>query len=42
MSTIAVDKRHIIALGERLYKESVDLIRELINNAWLSRVKASC
>jgi len=31
---VTVDKRHIIALGERLYTESVDLIRELINNAY--------
>jgi hypothetical protein len=25
---ITVDKRHIIAIGERLYTESVDLLRE--------------
>ena len=31
---VTVDKRHIIALGERLYKESVELLRELINNAY--------
>jgi len=31
---VTVDKRHIISIGERLYKESVELLRELINNAF--------
>jgi hypothetical protein len=31
---VTVDKRHIIALGERLYTESVELLRELVNNAY--------
>ena len=31
---VTVDKRHIIAIGERLYTESVDLLRELVNNAF--------
>lgn len=31
---VTVDKRHIISIGERLYTESVELLRELINNAY--------
>ena len=31
---VTVDKRHIISIGERLYMESVELLRELINNAY--------
>jgi len=31
---VTVDKRHIVSLGERLYTESVELLRELINNAY--------
>ena len=31
---VAVDKRHIVSIGERLYTESVELLRELINNAY--------
>jgi hypothetical protein len=31
---VVVDKRHIISIGERLYTESVELLRELINNAY--------
>lgn len=31
---VTVDKRHIISIGERLYAESSDLLRELINNAY--------
>lgn len=31
---VTVDKRHIIAIGERLYTESVELLRELTNNAY--------
>jgi len=32
--TITVDKSHIISLGERLYEQSIELIRELVNNAY--------
>lgn len=31
---ITVDKSHITTLGERLYAESIELIRELVNNAY--------
>ncbi|MDH5386559.1 MAG: ATP-binding protein, partial [Candidatus Aminicenantes bacterium] len=31
---VTVDKRHIVSIGERLYAESVELIRELVNNAY--------
>ncbi|MFQ6617500.1 MAG: ATP-binding protein [Fidelibacterota bacterium] len=31
---ITVDKSHIVTIGERLYSESIELIRELINNAY--------
>jgi len=31
---VTVDKRHIISIGERLYTESIELLRELINNAY--------
>lgn len=31
---ITVDKSHLIAIGEQLYIRSVELIRELINNAY--------
>lgn len=31
---IRVDKSHLITIGERLYAESVELIRELVNNAY--------
>jgi hypothetical protein len=31
---VRVDKRHVISIGERLYAESVELLRELINNAY--------
>ncbi|MBL7083932.1 MAG: ATP-binding protein [Candidatus Aminicenantes bacterium] len=31
---VTVDKRHIVSIGERLYTESVELLRELINNAY--------
>jgi sensor histidine kinase regulating citrate/malate metabolism len=31
---VTVDKSHIVTIGERLYGESVELIRELINNAY--------
>ena len=32
--TISVDKSHIITIGERLYEQSIELIRELVNNAY--------
>jgi len=32
--TITVDKSHILSLGERLYEKSIELIRELVNNAY--------
>ena len=32
--TITVDKGHILSLGERLYEQSIELIRELVNNAY--------
>ncbi len=31
---VTVDKRHIITLRERLYGESIELVRELVNNAY--------
>jgi len=31
---ITVDKSHLITIGERLYSESVELVRELVNNAY--------
>ncbi len=31
---VTVDKSHLITIGERLYSESIELIRELINNAY--------
>ncbi|MBM3296349.1 MAG: ATP-binding protein [Candidatus Aminicenantes bacterium] len=31
---VVVHKRHIVAIGERLYAESVELLRELVNNAY--------
>ena len=32
--TITVDKSHIITIGERLYEQSIELIRELVNNGY--------
>ncbi|MFH1122255.1 MAG: ATP-binding protein, partial [Pseudomonadota bacterium] len=32
--TSTVDKSHIITVGERLYEQSIELIRELVNNAY--------
>lgn len=32
--SITVDKSHIITIGERLYEQSIELIRELVNNAY--------
>ena len=31
---ITIDKSHLITIGERLYTESIELIRELVNNAY--------
>ena len=31
---VTVDKGHLITIGERLYSESIELIRELVNNAY--------
>ncbi len=31
---ITVDKSHIVTIGERLYSEAIELIRELVNNAY--------
>lgn len=31
---VTVDKRHIISIGERLYAESAELLRELVNNGY--------
>jgi hypothetical protein len=31
---ITIDKSHIITLGERLYTESIEFVRELVNNAY--------
>jgi len=31
---VSVDKSHLITIGERLYSESIELIRELVNNAY--------
>lgn len=31
---ITVDKSHLITIGEKLYSESIELIRELVNNAY--------
>ncbi|MBI4380195.1 MAG: ATP-binding protein [candidate division NC10 bacterium] len=31
---VTVDKSHLVTIGERLYSESIELIRELVNNAY--------
>lgn len=31
---VTFDKSHVITIGERLYSESIELIRELVNNAY--------
>ncbi|MBI5229982.1 MAG: ATP-binding protein [Candidatus Magasanikbacteria bacterium] len=31
---VSVDKSHLLTLGERMYVESIELIRELVNNAY--------
>ena len=32
--SVTFDKSHVITIGERLYAESIELIRELVNNAY--------
>lgn len=32
--SVTVDKSHLITIGEQLYSESVELVRELVNNAY--------
>jgi len=29
---VTVDKSHIITIGERLYTESIEFVREIVNN----------
>ena len=31
---VTIDKSHIITIGERLYAESIEFIREIVNNAY--------
>ncbi len=31
---VTIDKSHLITIGERLYSESIELIREFVNNAY--------
>src|SRR3990170_628798 len=31
---VTIDKSHIITIGERLYAESIEFVRELANNAY--------
>ncbi len=31
---VTVDKSHLVTIGEKLYAESIELIRELVNNAY--------
>jgi hypothetical protein len=31
---VTVDKSHVVVIGEKLYAESIELIRELVNNAY--------
>ncbi|MBU4331952.1 ATP-binding protein [Patescibacteria group bacterium] len=32
--TVTVDKSHLLTLGEKMYVESIELLRELVNNAY--------
>jgi len=32
--TVTIDKSHIITIGERLYAESIEFVRELVNNSY--------
>jgi hypothetical protein len=31
---VTVDKSHVVVIGEKLYAESIELVRELVNNAY--------
>ena len=31
---VTIDKSHIITIGERMYAESIEFVRELVNNAY--------
>ncbi|MEW6040584.1 MAG: ATP-binding protein [Elusimicrobiota bacterium] len=31
---VTIDKSHLVTIGERLYSESIELLRELVNNAY--------
>jgi DNA mismatch repair ATPase MutL len=31
---VTIDKSHIITIGEKLYTESIEFVRELVNNAY--------
>jgi len=31
---VTVDKSHLFTLGERMYRESIEFVRELVNNAY--------
>lgn len=31
---VLVEKSHLLTLGERMYIESIELLRELVNNAY--------
>ena len=31
---VTIDKSHIITIGERLYTESIEFVREIVNNAY--------
>ena len=31
---VTVDKSHLITIGERLYAESIEFVREIVNNAY--------
>ncbi len=31
---VTIDKSHITTIGERLYTESIEFVRELVNNAY--------
>jgi HSP90 family molecular chaperone len=31
---VIVDKNHLFTLGEKMYRESIEFVRELVNNAY--------
>ncbi len=39
---VTIDKSHLVAIGERLYAESVELLRELVNNAYDADAARRC